>query len=116
MTFGYRLKTGHIATSKTNNDIMVQHIEHLLKATLLIYSTPVQNVDPVRTERLFIQDSGDGNSATSDGIFVYLGEVPAVSVGDEIAATGNATDMFLNTQITVDNVASDLVSGQSGKH
>lgn len=63
-----------------------------------------------RRSSFFVQDSGDGNSATSDGIFVYLGEAPSVSVGDEVAATGSATDTYANTQITVANVASDLVS------
>lgn len=58
--------------------------------------------------RFYIQDSGDGLSSTSDGIFVYLGYAPKVKVGDEVAVTGTVSDKFSQTQIAVSAV-SDMV-------
>ena len=58
----------------------------------------------------FIQaaSGGDGNPETSDGLFVFTGTAPAVSVGDEVEVVGGVVEFFqmteLNaTQITVKN-------------
>jgi predicted extracellular nuclease len=58
----------------------------------------------------FIQaaDGGDGDPETSDGLFVFTGAAPAVSVGDEVDVVGGVVEFFqmteLNaTQITVTN-------------
>ena len=34
----------------------------------------------------YVQDEGDGDPATSDGIFVYHGNTDTVSLGDVVAA------------------------------
>ena len=47
----------------------------------------------------YLQDAdGDGNSATSDGIFVA--SPVAVGLGDTVAAAGEASEDFGQTQIT----------------
>ncbi len=43
----------------------------------------------------YIQDSlGDGDIATSDGIFVSTGTVPTVAVGDEVAVSGTVSEFL----------------------
>lgn len=51
----------------------------------------------------YLQDEGDGNAATSDGIFVYdeKKSVGEVSVGDKIAVTGTVTEHYSMTQVKV---------------
>jgi len=58
----------------------------------------------------FVQDpSGDANTATSDGIFVFDGAAPAVpvSVGDRVRVTGTVDEFNTLTEIT--SVTSVLV-------
>ncbi|RIK17121.1 MAG: hypothetical protein DCC50_02715 [Acidobacteria bacterium] len=47
----------------------------------------------------FLQDAGDGDPATSDGIFVYTDGPATVDVGDEVAVTGTAQEAFTVTQL-----------------
>lgn len=47
----------------------------------------------------FLQDAGDGDPATSDGIFVFTDGPADVSVGDEVAVTGTAQEAFTVTQL-----------------
>ncbi|QRM29391.1 endonuclease/exonuclease/phosphatase family protein [Microvirga sp. VF16] len=51
----------------------------------------------------YIQDAtGDGNTATSDGIFVFMGSdwIPNFEVGDEVFVNGKVTEFNGLTQIT----------------
>jgi hypothetical protein len=49
----------------------------------------------------FIQDpTGDGNAATSDGIFVFNGNSNAVSLGDVVRVSGTAAEFQDQTQIS----------------
>ncbi len=51
----------------------------------------------------YIQDpTGDANSATSDGLYVFDGASPAIDVfaGDRVRITGTVAETFNNTQIT----------------
>ena len=60
----------------------------------------------------FIQDpTGDGNPATSDGLFVFNGSTNSVSLGDIVAVTGTAADFQDQTQVTASSVA---VCGNGG--
>lgn len=48
----------------------------------------------------FIQDvAGDGNDATSDGIFVYYPNGPEVNVGDKLRITGRISEYYELTQM-----------------
>jgi|GEM_PF-517658 len=59
----------------------------------------------------FIQDtSGDGNSSTSDGIFVF-DSVSTVSVGDYIQLTGEVDEFFTKTELR--NISSVTVLSSS---
>lgn len=60
--------------------------------------------------RFFVQDGGDGDSASSDGIFVYQGSAPSVALGDVVVVSGKASEYYSNTQITVNSVPTDIVS------
>ncbi|MBO6824966.1 MAG: choice-of-anchor I family protein [Sneathiella sp.] len=90
-------------------------------------------VTAVDSNGFYIQDVvGDGDIATSDGIFVYTGSNPTVSVGDGVIVTGGvseyrpgsrANDLTV-TQVEADDVqvtASDLplpsavILGQGGR-
>lgn len=48
----------------------------------------------------FVQDAGDGNPATSDGIFVFAPGGAEVSVGDQVRVTGTAGEFSGKTQLT----------------
>jgi 2',3'-cyclic-nucleotide 2'-phosphodiesterase (5'-nucleotidase family) len=42
----------------------------------------------------YLQDLGDGDDATADGIFVFTGEQPTVRVGDETQALGTVSEFI----------------------
>jgi predicted extracellular nuclease len=55
----------------------------------------------------YIQDpTGDANTATSDGIYVFDGDTPAVpvAVGDRVRVNGTVSEAFNNTQIAPSSV------------
>ncbi|MEO1683991.1 MAG: ExeM/NucH family extracellular endonuclease [Cyanobacteria bacterium J06631_12] len=55
----------------------------------------------------YVQDEmGDGNAATSDGIFVFEGGdfLTDVAVGDRVSITGSVTEFFDETQISATSV------------
>jgi len=59
----------------------------------------------------YIQDLvGDGDPATSDGIFVYSTD-PAVNVGDLMRITGKVSEYYNQTQITPTNASTVMVCG-----
>lgn len=49
----------------------------------------------------YVQDAGDGNSSTSDGIFVFDNGANLVSNGDVVQVTGPVSEFQGQTQITV---------------
>lgn len=52
-------------------------------------------VTAVDSNGFYLQDpEGDGDEATSDGIFVFTGGAPAVQVGDESQVTGTVSEFF----------------------
>jgi uncharacterized protein len=54
----------------------------------------------------YIQDStGDGDAATSDGIFVFNGNNDSVHVGDRVRVSGSASEFQDQTQISASIVA-----------
>ncbi len=52
----------------------------------------------------YVQDAGDGDPATSDGVFVYAPGGTDVSVGDRVRVTGPVSEYFSLTQITASAV------------
>lgn len=48
-----------------------------------------------------LQDAGDANSATSDGIFVFDPNAVPVGVGDDVAVTGTVSEYVGLTEVTV---------------
>ena len=69
----------------------------------------------------YLQDlTGDGDAATSDGIFVYTGNTDTVSAGDVVRVTGYARERFNQTTINGSNSnsaavpAADIVSCGTG--
>ncbi|HEX5873188.1 MAG TPA: lamin tail domain-containing protein [Pyrinomonadaceae bacterium] len=55
-----------------------------------------------KSNGFFIQEPDatvDADPNTSEGIFVFVGGLPAVTVGDAVTVTGNATEFFNLTQI-----------------
>lgn len=48
----------------------------------------------------YLQDAGDGNAATSDGIFVFDGSPNLVSNGDVVQVTGTVSEFQDQTQLT----------------
>ncbi|MCA9898506.1 MAG: ExeM/NucH family extracellular endonuclease [Ardenticatenaceae bacterium] len=59
----------------------------------------------------YIQDlTGDGDGATSDGIFVYTGSANLVSAGQVVRVTGYARERFSQTTLNGSNSNSSAVS------
>jgi hypothetical protein len=57
-------------------------------------------VTRVNDNGFYIQDAvGDGNTSTSDGIFVFTGGAPTVTVGNAVEVTGTVSEFFSRTQI-----------------
>ena len=62
----------------------------------------------------FIQDvTGDGDAATSDGIFVFSGSQNLVSAGDDVVITGYARERFNQTTINGSNSNTAAVSASN---
>lgn len=51
-------------------------------------------VTAVDSNGYYIQDAGDGDGATSDGIFVFTGGAPTVRVGDALDLTGAVSEFL----------------------
>jgi methionine-rich copper-binding protein CopC len=52
-------------------------------------------VTAVDSNGFYLQDAvGDGNAATSDGIFVFTDTAPTVQVGDQASVTGEVAEFF----------------------
>jgi len=50
-------------------------------------------VTAVDTNGFYLQSAtGDGNAATSDGIFVFTSTAPTVSVGDGVSVRGSVAE------------------------
>lgn len=49
-------------------------------------------VTKILEEGFFIQDQGDGNPLTSDGIYVFLKSEPQVAVGNRVSVTGEVDE------------------------
>lgn len=57
-------------------------------------------VTAVGPKGFFIQDTiGDNDATTSDGIYVYIGTAPAVTVGDLVSVTGRVQEFSGSTEI-----------------
>ena len=53
----------------------------------------------------FLQDaSGDGNAATSDGIFIFNGSANSVSLGDVVRVTGTAKEFQGQTEVDATSI------------
>lgn len=59
----------------------------------------------------YVQDAGDGDPATSDGIFVFNGNADSVAVGDRVRVEGTAGEFQDQTQLS-DPAVTVLASGQ----
>jgi predicted extracellular nuclease len=53
----------------------------------------------------YLQDAGDGNTATSDGIFVFASGGIDVALGDEVHVVGTVSEFFGMTEITPTGLA-----------
>jgi len=59
---------------------------------------------PDQFRGVFIQDAGDGDEATSDGIFVYDKSANDLNVGDRVRVRGKVSEHKKQTQITPSSV------------
>ncbi|MFQ3612335.1 MAG: ExeM/NucH family extracellular endonuclease [Cyanobacteriota bacterium] len=60
----------------------------------------------------YVQDAGDGDPATSDGIFIFSSTANTVSLGDEVQVTGTVAEFRQQTQLT--NVFNNFAICSSG--
>lgn len=68
-------------------------------------------VTAVESNGFYLQDpTGDGNDATSDGIFVFTSSAPGVNVGDELKVEGIVSE-FIPGGASTGNLSSTQISG-----
>ncbi|WP_293907275.1 Calx-beta domain-containing protein [Phenylobacterium sp.] len=61
----------------------------------VVTSGIVTAIDTTGARGFWVQDpTGDGNSATSDAVFVFTGATPTVSVGDSVRVEGNVNEFL----------------------
>jgi predicted extracellular nuclease len=74
-------------------------------------------VTAVATNGFYLQDpDGDGNSATSDAIFVFTGSAPTVVAGDAISVTGIVDEFRAGndpTNLTITQLTSPVITVES---
>ncbi len=79
-----------------------------------VVDTTVQTegiVTAVDSNGFYLQDpGGDGDDATSDGIFVFTSSPPAVSIGDSISVTGSVTEFIPGGASTNNLSITEIVS------
>ncbi|WP_239123308.1 ExeM/NucH family extracellular endonuclease [Rhizocola hellebori] len=61
----------------------------------------------------FVQDSGDGNPSTSDGVFVFDASANLVSLGDVVQVTGPVSEFQGQTQLTASAGGVDSCGSQA---
>lgn len=68
-----------------------------------------------KSNGFFLQtaDAGDGDSSTSQGVFVFTGSTPTVTAGDAVVAQGTAGEFFNFTQLE-SSLPGDVVVQSSG--
>ena len=52
----------------------------------------------------YLQDAGDGDAATSDGVFVFNNNTDSVALGRVVQVTGRVTEFQGQTQVTPQNI------------
>jgi 5'-nucleotidase len=72
-------------------------------ATVVIAGTVVGDTQQ-GLSGFFVQDSGDGDPSTSDGIFVFGSRAPEVALGDQVTVTGKVSEFNNLTEIAQDSV------------
>jgi predicted extracellular nuclease/methionine-rich copper-binding protein CopC len=80
-----------------------------------IVTTENNVVTVVNTNGFFMQTPaarGDNNAQTSDGIFVFTGAAPTVSVSDLVNVTGNVIEFFNFTEFSNSPIVTVVSSGQ----
>jgi hypothetical protein len=60
----------------------------------------MQAKDKVKIEAGLAEGRADGDPDTSDGLFVYAGRVPTVSVGDVVDVLGKVNEFFGQTELS----------------
>ncbi|KZL05007.1 Endonuclease/Exonuclease/phosphatase family protein [Pseudovibrio axinellae] len=116
---GGRITTGNATSTVINDDINVTLISTIQgegsESDMVgdfVYVSAL--VTKVTSSGFYLQEEAsdsDGNSATSEGVFVYTGSAPTVAVGDEVSLGATVTEYGGLTELT--NV-SDLVVLSSG--
>lgn len=71
-------------------------------------------VTAVDTNGFYLQDpNGDGNTATSDAVFVFSGSAPGVSVGDAVTLTGTVAEFASTGSLSLTEIVPASVTVNS---
>src|SRR4051794_5268267 len=83
--------------------------------TVTVAGTVVGDLQQGGFNGVFVQDGGDGTTATSDGIFVYGTSLPALDRGDTVVVRGTVTEFKGSTDArTLTELSSASVSECTG--
>jgi predicted extracellular nuclease len=119
-TGGASISDGTAAGQITNDDtgpVAIYSIQGSGHTSPFVGATVTTNgiVTAVDSNGFYIQDaSGDGNDATSDGLFVFTSTAPTVAIGDSVTVSGTVTEFQANAaSLTVTEITSPTVSVNS---
>ncbi|HXF83271.1 MAG TPA: endonuclease/exonuclease/phosphatase family protein [bacterium] len=89
-------RSGQVALAQTVTPIgQIQgagHLSPVAGATVTAEGIVTATRSGVSPRGFYIQDAGDGNEDTSDGIFVFTSSAPAVQVGNRVRVTGRVIE------------------------
>lgn len=76
-------------------------VSPMLGSTVTVRGTVVGDYEGVAPtlRGFYVQDAGDGNAATSDGLFVFHGSTDSVALGDVVEVTGTVQEFQNQTQL-----------------
>jgi 5'-nucleotidase len=72
--------------------------------TVVVRGTVVGDLQGGNIDGVDVQDAGDGDDTTSDGIFVFGSKLPALAVGDVVEVRGKVSEFGGQTEVTASAV------------
>ncbi len=88
--------TEHTAVENSNSSLFSPGTQ--IDGTPFSSQNPINQQDdegPLLLSTFYIQDAdGDGNTATSDALFIFTRSTPTIAIGDEVEISGTVTEFF----------------------
>ncbi|MDR6905934.1 putative extracellular nuclease [Agromyces sp. 3263] len=87
-------------------------VSPVVGSTVELEGTVVGDFQTGGFDGYYLQDAGDGNAATSDGIFVFASGGLDVALGDQVHVVGKVSEFFGMTEVTATGAAICATGGE----